>query len=206
MQVILLERVESLGTIGDEVSVKNGYARNFLIPQGKALLATEKNRARFEREREAIEQRNAEARASAEAEGKSLEGTSFTLIRQAGETGNLYGSVSARDISDAARDTGHKVARSQVRLNQPIKTIGLFDVDIRLHPEVSVSVQVNVARSPDEAERQAAGENILETLQAEQRAIREEQAGELAQAAAEAEQESETSDAEAAPEEAKSET
>ena len=185
MQVILLERVESLGTIGDEVSVKNGYARNFLIPQGKALLATEKNRARFERERDAIEQRNAEARADAETEGTALDGMSFVLIRQAGETGNLYGSVSARDISEAARETGHKVARNQVRLDQPIKTIGIYDVGIRLHPEVKIMVQVNVARSPDEAERQAAGEDILETLQAEQRAIAEEQAGELAEASAE---------------------
>lgn len=185
MQVILLERVESLGTIGDEVSVKNGYARNFLIPQGKALLATEKNRARFERERDAIEQRNAEARSDAETEGQALDGMSFVLIRQAGETGNLYGSVSARDISEAARETGHKVARNQVRLDQPIKTIGIYDVGIRLHPEVKIMVQVNVARSPDEAERQASGEDILETLQAEQRAIAEEQAGELAEASAE---------------------
>lgn len=185
MQVILLERVESLGTIGDEVSVKNGYARNFLIPQGKALLATEKNRARFERERDAIEQRNAEARADAETEGTALDGMSFVLIRQAGETGNLYGSVSARDISEAARETGHKVARNQVRLDQPIKTIGIYDVGVRLHPEVKIMVQVNVARSPDEAERQASGEDILETLQAEQRAIAEEQAGELAEASAE---------------------
>lgn len=185
MQVILLERVEKLGTIGDEVSVKRGFARNYLFPQGKALLATDRNRARFEREREAIEARNAEARAAAEAEGRSLEGETFVLIRQAGETGNLYGSVNARDISDAARDTGHSVGRSQVRLDRPIKTIGLYDVEIRLHPEVAVTVKANVARSSDEAERQAAGENILETLQAEQRAIAEEQAGEMAEAQAE---------------------
>jgi len=185
MQVILLERVEKLGTIGDEVNVKNGYARNFLIPQGKALLATEKNRRRFEAEREVIEQRNADARSEAEAEAKSLEGETFVLIRQSGETGQLYGSVSARDIAEAAADAGHKVARSAVRLDQPIKAIGTYDVDIRLHPEVSVTVQANVARSPDEAERQAAGENVLETLQSEQRAIDEEQAGEMAEAQAE---------------------
>ncbi|MEO0785227.1 MAG: 50S ribosomal protein L9 [Pseudomonadota bacterium] len=185
MQVILLERVEKLGTIGDEVNVKNGYARNFLIPQGKALLATEKNRRRFEAEREVIEQRNADARSEAEAEAKSLEGETFVLIRQSGETGQLYGSVSARDIAEAAADAGHKVGRSAVRLDQPIKAIGMYDVDIRLHPEVSVTVQANVARSPDEAERQAAGEDVLETLQAEQRAIDEEQAGEMAEAQAE---------------------
>jgi len=185
MQVILLERVEKLGTIGDEVSVKNGYARNFLIPQGKALLATEKNRRRFEAEREVIEQRNADARSAAETEAGKLQGEAFVLIRQSGETGQLYGSVSARDISDAAKEAGHDVARSAVRLDQPIKAIGLYDVEIRLHPEVTVSVQVNVARSADEAERQAAGENVFETLQAEQRAIDEEQAGEMAEAQAE---------------------
>ncbi|MEM1104893.1 MAG: 50S ribosomal protein L9 [Pseudomonadota bacterium] len=185
MQVILLERVEKLGTIGDEVSVKNGYARNFLIPQGKALLATERNRRRFEAEREVIEQRNADARAAAEAEGASLQGESFVLIRQSGETGQLYGSVSARDVSEAASEKGHKVSRSAVRLDQAIKSIGLYDVEVRLHPEVAVTVQVNVARSVDEAERQLAGENVLETLQAEQKAIEEEQAGEMAEAQAE---------------------
>ena len=185
MQVILLERVDKLGTIGDEVSVKNGYARNFLIPRGKALLATEKNRRRFEAEREVIEQRNADARSAAETESSKLQGEAFVLIRQSGETGQLYGSVSARDISDAAQEAGHDVARSAVRLDQPIKAIGLHDVEIRLHPEVTVSVQVNVARSADEAERQAAGENVFETLQAEQRAIDEEQAGEMAEAQAE---------------------
>lgn len=185
MQVILLERVEKLGTIGDEVTVKNGYARNFLIPQGKALLATDRNRRRFEAEREVIEQRNADARATAEADATALEGQSFVLIRQSGETGQLYGSVSARDISEAASEGGHNVARSAVRLDQPIKAIGVYDVDIRLHPEVSVSVLVNVARSADEAERQAAGENVLETIQAEQRAIDEAQAGEMAEAQAE---------------------
>ena len=185
MQVILLERVERLGGIGDEVSVKNGFARNFLLPQGKALLATEANRARFEREREAIEARNAEAREKALTDGKSLEGAAFTLIRQSGETGQLYGSVSARDIVEAAAEGGHSISRAQVRLNKPIKTIGLHDVDVKLHAEVTVTVQANVARTPDEAERQAAGENIIETLQAEAQAAADEQAGELAEAAAE---------------------
>ena len=185
MQVILLERVERLGTIGDEVSVKNGFARNFLIPQGKALLATDANRARFEREREAIETRNAEAKSAAEAASESLQGAMLTLIRQAGDTGQLYGSVAARDIAEAASEAGHKIAKSQVRLDTPIKSIGLHEVRVRLHAEVAVEVTANVARSEDEAERQAAGENIIEALQAEQQALADEQAGELAEAAAE---------------------
>ncbi|MEM6412082.1 MAG: 50S ribosomal protein L9 [Pseudomonadota bacterium] len=185
MQVILLERVERLGTIGDEVSVKNGFARNFLIPQGKALLATDSNRARFEREREAIEARNAEAKAAAESTSGSLEGAILTLIRQAGDTGQLYGSVTARDIAEAASEAGHKVAKSQVRLDKPIKAIGLHEVRVRLHAEVAVEITANIARSEDEAERQAAGENIIEAMQAEQQALADEQAGELAEAAAE---------------------
>jgi len=185
MQVILLERVDRLGTIGDEVSVKNGFARNFLIPQGKALLANDANRARFEREREAIETRNAAAKATAEANSESLVGTQLVLIRQSGDTGQLYGSVSARDISEAAKEAGHSVARSQVRLDAPIKTLGIFDVGVRLHAEVDVTIQVNVARSPEEAERQASGENIIEAIAAEQQAQASEQADELAEAAAE---------------------
>ena len=185
MQVILLERVEKLGTLGDEVSVKNGFARNFLIPQGKALLATETNRAKFEREREAIVARNAEAAAAAASTGEPLEGQSFVLIRQSGDTGQLYGSVTARDIAEAANEAGHKVGRSQVRLNQPIKMIGMHEVEIKLHAEVTVTVLANVARTPDEAERQAAGENIVETLQAEAQEAEDERAGEMAGAAAE---------------------
>lgn len=185
MQVILLEHVEKLGGIGDEVAVKNGFARNFLIPQGKALLANEANRARFEREKEAIEARNAKAREQAEGDGKALDGQSFVLIRQSGDSGQLYGSVSARDIVEAAAEAGHKIGRNQVRLDMPIKTIGMHDVRIRLHAEVAVTVHVNVARSQDEAERQAAGENIIETLQAEQQAAEEERAGEMAEAQAE---------------------
>ena len=185
MQVILLERVENLGKIGDEVKVKNGFARNYLLPQGKALMANEKNRARFEREREAIEARNAEARAAAETESEKLDGAVFVLIRQAGDTGQLYGSVTARDIADAAEAAGYHVPRSGVRLDKPIKAIGLYDVAVRLHAEVTVNVQANVARSNDEAERQAKGEDIVAALQAANQALADEQAGELAEAAAE---------------------
>ncbi|WP_353257125.1 50S ribosomal protein L9 [Hyphomonas sp.] len=185
MQVILLERIERLGKIGDEVRVKNGFARNFLIPQGKALVANDRNRKRFEHEREAIEARNAAARDAAKSDAEKLEGAVFVLIRQAGETGQLYGSVSARDVADAAEASGHQVPRSGVRLDKPIKSIGLFDVSIRLHAEVAVKVQVNVARSPEEAERQGKGENIAEALQAANAAFAAEQAGELAEAAAE---------------------
>jgi large subunit ribosomal protein L9 len=184
MEVILLERVEKLGAIGDVVKVKNGFARNFLLPQHKALLATDANKARFERERANIEARNANARAEAEAEGKSIDGTTYVLIRQAGETGQLYGSVAARDIAQAASEAGHKVERKHVVLNQPIKTIGVHEVTIRLHPEVAMKITINVARSPDEAERQSKGENVIASLQAAQREQATEQAQELSQAAA----------------------
>jgi large subunit ribosomal protein L9 len=186
MDVILLERVESLGAIGDVVKVRNGFARNFLLPQGKALLATDANRKRFERERAAIEARNEKARTAAIGEAQSLEGASYVLIRQAGETGQLYGSVSARDISAAAAAAGHAIERRHVLLNNPIKSIGLHEVQVRLHPEVTVKVHLNVARSPDEAERQARGENVIETALAAGRAQADEQAQELAAAAAEA--------------------
>ena len=186
MQVILLERVDKLGGIGDEVRVRNGFARNFLLPQGKALLATDANRQRFERERAAIEERNAQARASAEADGKAVDGATYVLIRQAGETGYLYGSVAARDIAAAAAEAGHKVERKHVHLTQPIKVIGMHEAKIRLHPEVVVTVTLNIARSTDEAERQARGENVIESAAAAERAIADEQAGELAAAAAEA--------------------
>lgn len=185
MQVILLERIERLGKIGDEVNVKNGFARNFLIPQGKALLATDRNRAKFETEREVIEARNAEAREKAEAEAAKLDGTVFVLIRQAGDTGHLYGSVTARDVADAADATGHSIPRSGVRMDKPIKAIGIYDVAVRLHAEVTVTVQANVARSTEEAERQQQGEDIVASLQAAQQAVAEEQAGELAEAASE---------------------
>jgi large subunit ribosomal protein L9 len=184
MEVILLERVEKLGAIGDVVKVKSGFARNFLLPQHKALLATDANKARFERERANIEARNAKARAEAEAEGKSIDGTTYVLIRQAGETGQLYGSVAARDIAMAASEAGHKVERRHVVLNQPIKTIGVHEVIVRLHPEVAMKISINVARSPDEAERQAKGENVIASAQAAQREQATEQAQELSQAAA----------------------
>ncbi|MCR9195015.1 MAG: 50S ribosomal protein L9 [Hyphomonas sp.] len=185
MQIILLERVENLGGLGDEVSVKNGFARNFLLPKGKALIANAQNRARFEAEREVIEKRNAEARDAASSAGTKLDGETFVLIRQSGATGQLYGSVNARDIVEIAGEAGHKIKREQVRLNAPIKTLGLHEVGIRLHAEVRVEITINVARSTDEAERQAAGENIIETLQAEQQAAATEQASEMAEAAAE---------------------
>lgn len=185
MQIILLERVENLGTIGDEVHVKNGFARNFLIPQGKALLATDANRARFEAEKAEIEARNEKAREEAAKSGEGLDGKTFVLIRQAGENGQLFGSVAARDVAEAATESGTKVGRSQVLLNTPIKTIGVHEVEIRLHPEVTVTVTMNVARSEDEAERQAAGENVIEAALAEQRADQEAQASEMAAVAAE---------------------
>lgn len=185
MQVILLERIERLGKIGDEVKVKNGFARNFLIPQGKALIANDRNRKRFEVERDAIEARNAAARDAAQTEAEKLEGATFVLIRQAGETGQLYGSVSARDVADAAEEAGYKVDRAAVRLDKPIKAIGISEVSIRLHAEVTVKVQVNVARSTEEAERQEKGEDIVASLQAANQALADEQAGELAAAAAE---------------------
>lgn len=185
MQVILLERVERLGKIGDEVSVKNGFARNFLIPQGKALLANDKNRARFESEREAIEQRNATARAAAQTDAEKLEGEIFIMIRQAGDTGQLFGSVTARDIAEAATEAGFKVPVSGVRLDKPIKAIGLYDVSVRLHAEVNVTVQANVARSTEEADRQAKGEDIVSALQEANAAFATEQASQLKEAASE---------------------
>jgi large subunit ribosomal protein L9 len=185
MQIILLERVENLGNLGDEVSVKNGFARNFLLPKGKALVANAKNRARFEAEREIIEKRNAEARENAAQSGTELDGTTFVIIRQSGATGQLYGSVAARDIVEVAGENGHKLKREQVRLNAPIKSLGLHEVSIRLHAEVSITITVNVARSPDEAERQEAGENVIDTIATEAQAADEEQAIAMAAAAAE---------------------
>ena len=160
MKVILLERIGRTGHIGDEVSVKDGYARNFLLPQGKALRATEANRKRFERDREDIEKRNQERREAAAGIADGLNGKVVILIRQAGETGQLYGSVSARDVAEALSEDGYSVGRSQVELANPIKTVGLHIVPLHLHAEVAVTVTVNVARSEDEANRQAAGEDV----------------------------------------------
>jgi large subunit ribosomal protein L9 len=160
MKVILLERVGKHGHIGDEVTVKDGYARNYLLPQGKALRATEENRKKFEVERAAIEKRNAERREAAAGIATGLNGKTIVIIRQAGETGQLYGSVSSRDIADALSAEGFTVARSQVDLANPIKTVGIHTVPLHLHAEVAVSINVNVARSDDEAERQAKGEDL----------------------------------------------
>ncbi len=185
MQIILLERVENLGNLGDEVSVKNGFARNFLLPTGKALVANNKNRARFEAEREMLEKRNAEMRDVASKSGTELDGAAFIIIRQSGTTGQLYGSVTARDIIEVAGEGGHNIKRDQVRLDTPIKTLGIHEVGIRLHAEVRVTITVNVARSEEEAERQTAGENVIDTLQAEEADASEAQAIAMAAAAAE---------------------
>jgi large subunit ribosomal protein L9 len=161
MQVILLERVEKLGQMGDEVKVKDGFARNFLLPQKKALRATKANRDYFQGQKTQLEARNLEQKKEADAVGKKLDGKSFVLIRQAGDRGQLYGSVSPRDIADVVSAGGISINRTQVPLDQAIKTIGMFTVGVRLHPEVRVKVTVNVARSEDEAERQARGEDVL---------------------------------------------
>ena len=161
MQVILLERIEKLGTIGDVVQVKNGYARNFLLPNGKALRANEANRQVFEANRERIEATNAERRSAAETEAKKVDGLKIKLIRQASNTGQLYGSVSARDLSEALETEGHKIAKNQIVLDRPIKAIGVHDVRLALHPEVAVTIHVNVARSPEEAELQAQGIDVM---------------------------------------------
>ena len=162
MQVILLERIARLGQMGDTVKVRPGFARNYLLPQGKALRATDANRARFESERAQLEARNLERKQEAEAVAVKLNGQNFIVIRQAAETGQLYGSVSPRDIADIMDEGGFTVARNQVALTSPIKTIGLHAVAIVLHPEVEVSVTVNVARSADEALRQAEGEDLTQ--------------------------------------------
>ena len=160
MQVILLERVAKLGQIGDVVRVKDGFARNFLLPRHKALRATEANRKRFETQRAGIEARNLELKQEAKAVAEKLEGCSVVLIRQAGESGQLYGSVSPRDVAEALVNSRFKVSRDQVVLNTPIKALGLHTVPVHLHPEVDVKISVNVARSAEEAERQARGEVI----------------------------------------------
>ncbi|ACT59627.1 50S ribosomal protein L9 [Hirschia baltica] len=186
MDVILLERIEKLGAIGDVVTVKNGFARNFLLPQNKALLANAANKARFEAEREHIEARNAAAAEEARKSGENLDGAAYVIIRQSSDTGFLYGSVSARDISDYAKSLGHPIERNQVDLNQPFKKIGLYEVKVRLHAEVVITITVNIARSEEEAERQVAGENVIEaTLEAE-RAEADAQAQEMARASREA--------------------
>ena len=179
MDVILLERVEKLGRIGDVVSVKPGFARNFLLPRGKALRATDANKAKFEAQRAQIEADNEHRREAAAATAKTMTDISVVLIRQASNAGSLYGSVSARDIAEALAEAGHKVARSAIVLDRPIKLLGISEVKLVLHPEVSVSAKVNVARSPEEAALQAQGIDV--------KAAQEE--AEAAEAAAEAEAE-----------------
>ena len=161
MEVILLERVAKLGQIGDVVRVKDGYARNFLLPKGKALRATQDNKTRFESMKSQLEARNLQLRSEAEKVAQKLEGRTFTVLRQAAESGQLYGSVSTRDLAAELSEGGFSVDRGQIELNAPIKMIGLHQVPISLHPEVTVSIGVNVARNADEAERQARGERVL---------------------------------------------
>lgn len=161
MQVILLERVPKLGHMGEIVKVKDGFARNFLLPNHKALRATEANKAKFERDRSTLEARNTDARIAAEVEAKNIDGKTYVIIRQAGEGGHLYGSVSPRDIADAADAMGAHINKNHVHLSAPIKSIGVYEVEMAPHPEVTVKIKVNVARSPDEAAAQARGEVMI---------------------------------------------
>lgn len=192
MKIVLLEKVDNLGTIGDVVTVKPGFARNYLLPQSKALRATKSNLIRFEAEREFLEARNAENAAKAAKSGEDLDGKTYVIIRQAGETGILYGSVSSRDVADLV---GGDVKRSMVSLEQPIKALGMHDVVIKLHPEVSITVSVNVARTEDEAERQARGEDVIATQMEEDKADAEDAAAERAELAKELFEEGHSADA-----------
>jgi large subunit ribosomal protein L9 len=160
MEVILLERISRLGQMGETVKVKDGYARNFLLPQGKALRANEANKQKFEGQRAQLEARNLERKSEAAKVAEQLDGKSFVVVRSAGETGQLYGSVSTRDISDILTAEGFTIGRNQVELNQPIKSVGLVNIAIALHPEVEATITFNIARSADEAERQARGETL----------------------------------------------
>ncbi|MBO9623307.1 MAG: 50S ribosomal protein L9 [Sphingomonas sp.] len=164
MDVILLERVEKLGGIGDVVKVKDGFARNYLLPRKKALRANEANRKVFEANRARIESENAARRTDAEKEAASFNDVSVTLIRQASNTGHLYGSVAVRDLVEALVADGHKVNKAQVVLDRPIKSIGVYEIRVALHPEVSVTVKVNVARSPEEAEMQSQGVDVMAAM------------------------------------------
>jgi len=170
MDIILLERIEKLGTIGDVVSVRDGYARNFLLPQKKALRANEANKKVFEANRDRLEKENADKRTAAEAQGGKVAGAEIVLIRAASNTGQLYGSVNVRDVAEALSAQGHVVDKKQVIMGAPIKTIGIFDVTIALHPEVRITVKANVARSDDEAELQSQGVDILAQAAEEERA------------------------------------
>ena len=179
MKIVLLERVENLGHIGDVVGVKDGYARNFLLPRHKALRATAANLKVFEAQKEQIVARNAAAKASAEKAAGDLDGTTYIIIRQAGDSGQLYGSVNARDVAEAVEAAGQKVERNQIVLDIPIKTLGMHSLKVRLHAEVAVTITVNVARSQDEADRQAAGENVIASQFEEDRLADEAAAADL---------------------------
>lgn len=201
-QVILLERVDSLGAMGDVVSVKPGYARNFLLPQKKAMRATKANIAFFEAQRKVLEGNNSKKREEAEKQSQKMNNLKVVIIRQAAEAGQLYGSVATRDIAEAVTAAGHKVERNQVLLNQSLKSIGLFPIQIALHPEVKVQVTLNIARSEEEAKvQEKTGRALIASAQEDDRRAREEaeqaQAAKAASAAAEAEQ-SDTSEEEAA--------
>jgi large subunit ribosomal protein L9 len=161
MEIILLERVENLGTIGDVVSVRDGYARNFLLPQKKALRANEANKAVFEANRDRLEKDNADKRVAAEKQSETVAGEEVVLIRASSNSGQLYGSVNVRDVAEALVAKGHKVDKRQVIMGAPIKTLGIFDVTVALHPEVQVTVKANIARSDDEAELQRKGVNVI---------------------------------------------
>lgn len=160
MEVILLERIAKLGQMGETVKVRDGFARNYLLPQGKALRANAANKARFEAERATLEARNLERKSEAQKVADALSGKSFIVVRSAGETGQLYGSVAARDVAEILASEGFNVSRNQVELNQPIKSIGLHQVTLHLHAEVELTIELNVARSAEEAERQAKGESL----------------------------------------------
>ena len=170
MEIILLERIEKLGTIGDVVNVKDGYARNFLLPNKKALRANDANRKVFEANRERLEAENAARRDEAAKAGSTVDGAEITLIRASSNSGQLYGSVSVKDIADALKAQGHDINKSQIILGRPIKTLGLFDVKVALHPEVHVTVKANVARSDDEAELQKQGIDVIGQQSEEDRA------------------------------------
>jgi large subunit ribosomal protein L9 len=179
MKVILLERVERLGALGDVVNVKDGFARNYLLPRSKALRASEANLKVFEAQRHDIEARNANAREAAEKASKKIDGQGYVIIRQAGESGQLYGSVSGRDVADVINAEGGEVDRAHVVLDRPIKNLGVHPVKVRLHPEVTITVNVNVARSQDEAVRQARGENVITSQLDEDRVMAQQAAEEL---------------------------
>ena len=179
MKVILLERLEGWGGLGDEVTVKDGFARNFLLPRSKALRANAANRKVFDVQRAEIEARNAKTKEAAGGAGEKLDGTSYILIRQAGESGQLYGSVAGRDVADIINAEGGKVERAMVVLDKPIKTLGLHAVKVRLHAEVTVTVTLNIARSQDEAERQARGEDVINAQFEEERAAADQATADL---------------------------